>query len=571
MFPWLKTLLRMVVMGLALAPWCTPAAAEEQPLWVESFAGKLADGWTWIDELPGTWQVGEDALELQVAPVGLGLWKTGQKHPNLLLRDPGTKGDFAVEVQLASTPKSRFEHAGLLLYADGDNYVCLNQELISKQELVMVSEKDAQPVVKETPYEHEEVCLRLAVRGAKVTGQYRHYDSDAWQTLGELALPVAGPYRVGVFAGRLPKDGDPRATFRKFRILPLSAAETVKETTAAKPEPSPPATAPTAPAKRAIRDDVSLAVQAREAAERALPYIEKDGTKWMKDRKCLSCHYVSFMVWSFRDAKARGLAVDSGKLKEWTDWSLGKAVGQGSEGPAQMLLARDRTDTSEATTQLIHALRDAILKSQESDGFWKPGGQLPGQKRPLAETTQVSAMWNVLALDSLDPPHDQASEARDKALAWLRKTPPTGNEPAKSSEWYAVRLLVEQKLGEPAQVAALRDKILAAQQADGGWGWLLADKSDALGTGVSLYALGHAGVASTDPAIERAWKFLIETQTEGGSWVVNGTKTATKDKPHPFSGFWGSTWAVLGLSHTLPKSSGETVVGSVSTPGTGPP
>ncbi len=97
-----------------------------------------------------------------------------------------------------------------------------------------------------------------------------------------------------------------------------------------------------------------------------------------------------------------------------------------------------------------------------------------------------------------------------------------------------------------------------------GWGWLWADKSDAFGTGLALYALAEAGVPCSHSAIERAWKFLIETQTDGGAWVVNGTKTATKDSPHPFSGFWGSTWALMGLSKSLPDSAMKTA--AVPTP-----
>lgn len=321
---------------------------------------------------------------------------------------------------------------------------------------------------------------------------------------------------------------------------------------------------PAAPTKRVIRDDVPLAEQAREAPERAIPYIAQDGATWIKDRKCISCHYVSFMVWSFHDAQQRGLPVDNAKLAEWMEWSLNKAVGQGSEGPAQMLLARDRSDTTEKASKQIEALRDAIIKGQDKDGFWKPGGQLPAQKRPIGETTQVSTMWNALALNTLGAADAAAVESRDKALDWLRKTPLGGNDPAKSAEWYAARLLVEKKFGEPAQVDKLRDQILAAQQSDGGWGWLWADKSDAFGTGVSMYALAQVGVSRDHPGIQRAWRFLIETQTDGDSWVVNGTKTATKDKPHPFSGFWGSTWALLGLSHTLPDSEG--VSKTASTP-----
>ncbi len=306
--------------------------------------------------------------------------------------------------------------------------------------------------------------------------------------------------------------------------------------------------------KRPIRTDISLADQARQAAERAIPYIEKEGTAWITERKCVTCHYVAFMVWSFRDASQRGFAVDKAKLTEWADWSLNHAVGQGVEGPAEMLLARNLTDKSEKTAQQIELLRDAIIKGQDKNGFWKPGGQLPSQKRPLTETTQVSTMWCALALDSLDQPNGPAMVSRDKALEWLKTTPPNGNDPAVSSEWYAARLLIEKKFGDPQQVAALRDKILAAQQADGGWGWLWADKSDAFGTGLSLYALSQAEVPNSQPRIQQAWKFLIATQTDNGSWTVNGTKTATKDKPHPFSGFWGTTWALLGLAHSLPDS-----------------
>jgi hypothetical protein len=97
--------------------------------------------------------------------VGEGLWASGRKHPNLLLRDPGTKGDFAVEVSLKSKPTSQFEHAGVLLYADGDNNVAINKGMFHKPEIVLVAEKAAKPATRQKPYEHEEVYLRLVVAG----------------------------------------------------------------------------------------------------------------------------------------------------------------------------------------------------------------------------------------------------------------------------------------------------------------------------------------------------------------------------------------------------------------------
>jgi hypothetical protein len=309
-----------------------------------------------------------------------------------------------------------------------------------------------------------------------------------------------------------------------------------------------------APAKRLIRPDIPLDVQARQAAQRAIPYLQKHGIAWIKERKCLSCHYAGYMLWSLRDAGQRGFTLDQNKLAESLNWALTQSKDHGVEGAAQMLIARDRSDRSEKTAKRIEALRDAIINGQNKQGFWIPGGQLPAQKRPLSETTQVSTMLCVLGLDSLGPTNARALACRDRALAWLKRTPPNGNKPAVSSEWYAARLLIEKEFGAAKQVEPLQAKILAAQQTDGGWGWLWADKSDAFGTGLSVYALSRTGVPNSHPAIQKAWRFLIETQTEDGSWVVNGTKKSTKGRPHPFSSFWGSTWAVLGLSHSLPAA-----------------
>jgi squalene-hopene/tetraprenyl-beta-curcumene cyclase len=540
--------------------------AAERTLFEEKFSGQLSSGWNWIDEQRDSWRLDGGNLELKVVAVPEGLFSGGRKHPNLLLRDSGTPGDFAVEVELNSRPTSELEHAGILIYFDGDNYVALNKEVLGgnaggtsgKAKIVMVSEKEAKPALREKAYEHEDVCLRLSVAGKKVIGQLRHYDSDPWQTLGELDVPMSGACKVGLFAGRPPKDADHWARFSNFRITAGGSPPTAAKVASSQPaKPIKDEKAPSAASiqkKRPIADNVPLSVQAREAGQRSIPYLEKDGVAWIKERKCVTCHYVGFMVWSFHDARGSGFDINPEKLAEWTNWALAGAKGQGVEGMGQLLVARDQTDTSEKTVKLVDGLRDAILEKQNKDGSWNPGGQLPSQKRPVPETKQVSTMWTVLALATLDEPGEAVLKSRENALKWLKDNAPREKDTPQSNEWYVARVLVAKQFGEPTEVEKLRENILGAQQSDGGWGWLRADKSDAFATGQSLYALATVGVPSSHPAVQKAWRFLIETQTDSGSWLVNGTKMEHKDKVHPFSSFWGSAWALIGLAKSLPDS-----------------
>jgi hypothetical protein len=46
-----------------------------------------------------------------------------------------------------------------------------------------------------------------------------------------------------------------------------------------------------AAARRSVRADTPLDAQARQAAQRAIPYIEKNGTAWINERNCMACHY----------------------------------------------------------------------------------------------------------------------------------------------------------------------------------------------------------------------------------------------------------------------------------------
>ena len=198
----------------------------------------------------------------------------------------------------------------------------------------------------------------------------------------------------------------------------------------------------------------------------------------------------------------------------------------------------------------IEALREAlVLGSQDKEGFLE-AGRATSQPEAAPDRNDAGEHDDCacLALDSLDNRRRKGDRRSRQGPGWLKKTPPNGKDPAVSSEWYTLRLLMEKKFGEPKQVEALRDQILPAQQSDGGWGWLWADKSDAFGTGLAFtHWPGGSAQITTRPSSE-AWKFLIETQTDNGSWIVNGTK----DAPRKAASLQRLLGLNLGLARSVP-------------------
>ena len=80
-----------------------------------------------------------------------------------------------------------------------------------------------------------------------------------------------------------------------------------------------------APAIRA-GDKFPEPAEVRKAIAESLPRVEEASLAWIKKRDCMSCHHVTFMLWSHNEAQAHGVAVDAKKLAEWNDWSVQKSL-----------------------------------------------------------------------------------------------------------------------------------------------------------------------------------------------------------------------------------------------------
>ncbi|MCG6155037.1 prenyltransferase/squalene oxidase repeat-containing protein [Rubinisphaera margarita] len=294
----------------------------------------------------------------------------------------------------------------------------------------------------------------------------------------------------------------------------------------------------------------------RNTIAKSLPYLETAGVAWIEEKDCVSCHRVSFQSWSYNAAASRGFSETEARARTWLDWSVAKSLEPNPEtekisgetnidGLSQLLLGHRAGTAVPMKENEQQQFVELILKTQLEDGSWVAAGQLPMQKRPKRETAEVSTMWNLLALHTAGD-STAVDAAIERAKAWIAEA-----KPAVSSEWHAVRLLLADMENNESVREMELEQLRSLQREDGGWGWLIDAESDALATGQALYALAAVGVDSQDPAIVRAQQYLINTQTEDGSWPVHGTKTKKKDQVEETATYWGTAWAVIALLETM--------------------
>lgn len=303
-------------------------------------------------------------------------------------------------------------------------------------------------------------------------------------------------------------------------------------------------------------DDISRKASFEPVITRGLQYIAKDGQKWIDSKKCVTCHEVTYMLWSYREAQIAGFKVDEEKLQEWTTWSYDwkswfnnnrelkqeEAHANNPETLALFILSKTSPEEGESWKQQYV---QHIIAAQLESGLWKAGGQLPMQKRPLPETQEVTTAWNLLAIIESGVKSPQVDESLKKGLDAFGDV-----KAGISTEWWATRYIIERKIGSKEKAEIFLQGLIERQLKDGGWGWLVAEESDALGTGLALFALSHADKNMSE-SINKAQNFLKNSQQTDGRWKVKSTLKRNRDKVTFNTSVWGSSWAVIGLSRTL--------------------
>jgi len=309
----------------------------------------------------------------------------------------------------------------------------------------------------------------------------------------------------------------------------------------------------------ALAQDVrARAAKVDGTIDRGVAFLVKDALAWKKEHKCVSCHHAALVVWSMREARQLGHAVDEPVLADLTKWIAESGNGKfGLARPASapkafspkamwFALALGADPKPDALSQKgLNLLLGTVKSEQTENGSWSTW---PETRPPLFGNSDESmtALATLAVLPAAASGDASAKAVRDKGVQWLTKTK-TDDDP----QSIAMRLVLWRRLNRPAaEWEPLVQHIKKRQNADGGWSQTKDMPSDAWATGQALYALAHAGIKPTEPAITRGQAFLIKTQRADGSWPMTSRPIKPGGKGStsliPITGA-GSAWAVLGL------------------------
>jgi regulation of enolase protein 1 (concanavalin A-like superfamily) len=187
-------------------------------VFVDKFAGKLAEGWSWFHEDAEGWKVDGQGLQLRTLPGTI--WNKNQFNQLERVAPACPEGKAqAVEVTVTHAPKTEYEQAGLQVMVDDKNIATLCAELY-KGKFSAVSGRRIEGNFShggDAPIESNTVTLRITKKGPSVKLEY--LTGSEWKTLNEYPYPAPGELKIGVHAHGGKKGEERWARFQNFRIL----------------------------------------------------------------------------------------------------------------------------------------------------------------------------------------------------------------------------------------------------------------------------------------------------------------------------------------------------------------
>lgn len=304
------------------------------------------------------------------------------------------------------------------------------------------------------------------------------------------------------------------------------------------------------------------AKRVRVAAERGLAVLERGARAYPSNQSCFACHHQTLPLLAIKSAHDSGLRFDQNLFQEQRQFTRksfderklrlakGEHVGGRAATVSYGLWALDIV--GDPTDELSEAMTAYLLSTQQSDGRWKPPSNRPPLEVSSVSCTVLSAIGIKRFASAVQ--QDQSAQAIARAKSWLATAALEDQEDLNFALWGETLLD-----GTEDRRVELRDRVLAARHADGGWSQTTTLTSDAYATGQSLFVLLETGLPASEAAIREGVSYLLETQQDGGSWhVVSRSKPIQpwfdNGDPHEkdqFISIAATGWATAALARTI--------------------
>jgi len=324
----------------------------------------------------------------------------------------------------------------------------------------------------------------------------------------------------------------------------------------------------------------------RAAITRAIPWLESDMVDWRTNNDCSACHHGPMYLWSSHLALRQGYPINRVQLDEYAAWIINDPASRvfpasetvaaltGSPTPADHMTAAmtGRRNLSQPTIYLGHALNafpagDPLAAEgwRKLERHWSAAqmddGSFAGRpgRPPVFNTPQILTLFVAAALDD----HRARSAADSASLERIRHGAAEflrGRSSDTTHQGAGLRLLaaIPRAAGRSELPASepLLVRLRSLQRDDGGWSQAPDRPSDAFATGQSLYVLFRAGVSSTDPAVLRAFDYLVKSQAADGTWPMTSRPDPETGRPaddlNPIT-YAATAWAVIGMASYVPN------------------
>ena len=207
----------LVLAPLLVAPAPATSASPSGLLWLDEFSNSTLDpAWSWVSEDPTHWSLTAAPGHLRITTQTGGIAYPGSSQRNILLA-AAPAGDYQITTRVNIAPCENYQHAAILVYEDGDNYVELNRAYVDRQTVDFDGEAGGVITSLQRPETATSLYLRIVKSGTTYRGYYSP-DGQAWELAGQCVANLDAP-RIGLGAANGPS-GVPEisADFHFFKV-----------------------------------------------------------------------------------------------------------------------------------------------------------------------------------------------------------------------------------------------------------------------------------------------------------------------------------------------------------------